>query len=246
MTKGIKNAPKAETPKPLVEKIAEAEAGRGSALRSSPEKTEVEADGRENAGAADRSAQARPDRREAQEAGRAAEAGQGRSTKPLPPKKPAAASSRNSTPTRSRRCSTSAIRSARPRPGRTLNRTPSLGTATRQRRPALAIEIDALRARLMPAVESAGRHRRMPDEFVIRVRIQLEPRRHVWRAAAGADQRQRHAVSIARATAPCAPYSSGAALHHAAARALRHLEGHRDHLRSARHVPRLAHSQRQR
>ena len=67
MTKGVKEAPKAEKPKPLVEKIAEDETGRGDRAQDHREKR-GQGHGGKNVGAAT-AAQARPDRREAQEAG---------------------------------------------------------------------------------------------------------------------------------------------------------------------------------
>ena len=56
--------------------------------------------------------------------------------------------SRNSTPRASRRCSTSAIRSAAPRPAARLSNTPSLGTETGRAVTLSQNELDALRARL--------------------------------------------------------------------------------------------------
>ena len=118
MTKGDKNAPKAETPKPLVEKIDEpkpAERDRAQDHREEGNQAPTRGKDRRSREAA---AQARSDRREAQEGGRA------ESRKPRPSRSRCRrrsrrrSSSRNSTPTRSPRCSTSATRSARPRPAR--------------------------------------------------------------------------------------------------------------------------------
>ena len=146
---GVKDAPKVETPKPLVEKRrTTAEAGRR-----------------------DSNAQGHREERSCKPSKEIAPPPEPQPPKPDPiaeklkkkdePKQDARPSrsrcrrrsrrrsnSRNSTPTRSRRCSTSAIRSATPRPAWS-----SSDALARHRhrhgRPAVASEIDALRARLM-------------------------------------------------------------------------------------------------
>ena len=111
MTKGAKEAPKLEMPKPLVEKMAEPKPAEDPGAQDHREKRN-QGDGGKDAGAGT-AAQARSDRREAQEAGRK-EARTPRSTRNRCRRRSPSASSRNSTPTRSPRCSTNVIRSAMP------------------------------------------------------------------------------------------------------------------------------------
>ena len=201
MTKGVKNAPKRRKPKPLVEKIDDAEAGRGAVAQGHREEGDQGRRRQKTPEPASRLAQARSDRREAQEAGRSRRQAKAE-PKPLPPKKPEQASSRNSTPTRSRRCSTSAIRSATPRPARSSIRrrrsAPRRGSAAQLSQS----EIDALRARLMALWNPpVGAQDADNSRSCIRIRFKRDG---TLARPAGSDQRQRRAVSTRCATAPCA------------------------------------------
>ena len=156
MTKGVKDAPKAEKPKPLVEKIDDAEAGRGDRAQAHREERN-QGHGGKDVGAAT-AAQARSDRREAQEAGRAEAGSQGRAT---------AAAAEEADAKQQPKFDADKIAALLDKrdpqrnaaTGAELNPTPSLGRRDGNAAQLSQSEIDALRARLMPLLESAGRRR---------------------------------------------------------------------------------------
>jgi outer membrane biosynthesis protein TonB len=117
MTKGVKDAPKAATPKPLVEKIAEPKPEEKPAPKV-VEKKEVKA-----------TAQKAPEPEPAPTPDPIAEKIK------KPDEKKQEAKSRNSTPTRSPRCSTSATRRGPPRPATpsTTSRRSATSKAPRRR-----------------------------------------------------------------------------------------------------------------
>ena len=129
MTKGVKDAPKVETPKPLVEKKAEASRrsrSRTSKAERSREKKEVAEPSQEPKPPPSRPSRSRiraePSDPIAEEIKTADEAKkqqtEGRADAAAAEEAGRRSRSRSSTPTRSRRCSTSATRSATPRPAK--------------------------------------------------------------------------------------------------------------------------------
>ena len=111
---------------------------------------------------------------------------------------------------------------------------------TGKRRKLSQSEIDALRARLRRMLEPAGRCQPMRATLMVACCASSSSRTARCRPAAAADQRPRHPRSRSawrkarmRAVLSCQPFTMLPAAQ------LRAVEGHRDHLRSARHVRRL-------
>ena len=146
-------------------------------------------------------------------------------------------SSPSSTPTRSRPCSTSAIRQRNSITGAELNSAPTLGTALGNASQLSQSELDALRARLM-ALWNPPVGIKNPEDFVIRIRIRLGRDGRLTRAA-GVLSRGHGAMFNSARDSARARGVPRPALRHAQAGALRHLEGHRSDLRSQGHVSRL-------
>ena len=229
MTKGVKDAPKAEIAQALVEKADEAKAGRGHPARrsrrrrkSQPRRRRRRRLSRETKPDPIAEKLKKQDQQKQERQGRAAAAAE----------EAAAATAAEIRRRQDRRVARQArVRNATPRPAPS-----SIGADARHRhrqcRQALAIG-DRRAARAADgAVEPAGRHRRMPEEFVDHASASsFKQRRHVDRAAAvltsgtgvllqrGARQRGARGVPVGQ------PYD------HAATRSLRHLEGYRIHLR---------------
>ena len=136
MTTGAKDAPKAETPKPLVEKIGEPKPAEKIRRRRSPRSRKSSATARANAAAGTAKPQPKPDpiAEKLEEARRARSRSQGRRPKPLPPKKPP----QKPQPKFDADKIAALLDKREPQrhaaTGAELNPTPSLGTADRQRR----------------------------------------------------------------------------------------------------------------
>ena len=148
MTKGVKDAPKVETPKPLVEKKAEEPPKPVEEAKPKvTEKKELQAAKEAYAAAGATAAEARPDRGKTQAAGRA-QAGQGRAAASAAEEAAAEAA------TEVRADKIAALLDKRDpqrnaATGVEANATPSLGTASGTAAQLSQSEIDALRARLM-------------------------------------------------------------------------------------------------
>ena len=224
ITAGSKDAPKAETPKPLVEKVAEAKPVEDPTAKV-VEKKEIKA-AREpppppepspsSASRARRSKQAgkkkaesaKPDpiaeamEKDESEKARAEEGrGQAADAAARSPRR----RRRNSIPSRSRRCSTSAT----PTRLAAAGETPQQHALARHCRAAPPAQLSHERARCVARaaraiVEPAGRRRQNPHELVRHRSASAQAGRHAGRPADGADQRQQLRCSWPRATAPCA------------------------------------------
>src|SRR5476649_2621070 len=188
MTKGVKEAPKLEVPKPLVEKIAEAKPAETPAPKIT-EKKEIQATAPKTA---DPAPQTKPDPiddklKKLDDPKQEAKA----DPQPLPPKKPEkkqpkfdadkiAALLDKRDPTRNAAT------------GDTLSNAPSMGVSTGNAAKLSQSEIDALRTRLMalwnPPVGAGCQQ--CPDHDP----DQVQARRHARDRPAGSHQRQRRAV----------------------------------------------------
>ncbi len=168
LTKGVKEAPKTATPKPLVEKKAEPKPAEEVTPKIS-EKKEIAASASSppvpQAKPAESKAEQQPDQ--------IAEALKKEEKKPLPPQRPArqdpkfdankiAALLDKRAPQRSAAT------------GETLNSAPSLGAASGNAARLSQTELDALRARLM-ALWNPPVGLKNPEEYIIRIRMLLKP-----------------------------------------------------------------------
>ena len=188
MTQGVKKAPKLETPKPLVEKIAEAKPVEDLAPKIT-EKTEVKA-------TAEKTPEPQPMPKPDPIAEKLKKQDEQKEAKtqpqPLPPKKPVrqqpkfdadkiAALLDKREPQRNAAA------------GADLNAQRSLGTARGTAAQLSQSEIDALRARLMslwnPPVGAQD-----AEQFQVTHPDQVQTRRHARNGPAGSDQRQRRPV----------------------------------------------------
>jgi membrane protein involved in colicin uptake len=189
MTAGNKNAPKAETPKPLVEKVAEAtpvedptakvvekkevKTARESApapeakpveskpVESKPEKTQAEAKPDQIAEALAKDEAKKPEPKKAE------------AKPPVPPKKPAPLAPKfdpNQVQALLNKQNATRFAAA----GDTINNTASLGVSSGDKAQLSLSELDALRQRLAQLwTPPAGA--KDPQEIVVQVRIQLKP-----------------------------------------------------------------------
>jgi colicin import membrane protein len=184
MTKGVKDAPKAETPKPLVEKVAEANPVDDPTAKV-VEKKEVKA-AREPPPASEskpaetkseqKQADAKPDPITdalAKEEAKKPEQKKAEVKPPLPPKKPAPPvhkfDPKQVAALLDKRDSTRLAAA-----GDTLNNSPSLGVSSGQAAQISLSELDALRQRLAQlwAIPAGAKD---PQELVVQVRIKLRP-----------------------------------------------------------------------
>jgi len=167
MTKGAKDAPKAETPKPLVEKIAEPEPAENPVPKLT-EKKEV-APTQEKTPPPP---QSKPDPI-AEKLKKQDEQKQQAKAEPLPPKRPPPKPQPKFDADKIAALLDKRDPQRNAATGAELNPAPSLGTALGNAARLSQSEIDALRARLMslwnPPVGIQN-----PEEFVIRIRIRLE------------------------------------------------------------------------
>ena len=208
MTKGAKDAPKAEKPQAAGGEDGRAEAGRGDPAPKLTEKKEIKRRRREKTPEPQAAAQARSDRREAQEAGRAEEAKPRPRPKPLPPKKPAQQQQPKFDADKIAALLDKRDPQRNAATGAELNSAPTLGTATGNA--AKLSQIGDRRAALAAdgAVESAGRRRRIRKNSWSASGIRLDrdgklARRRRFSPAAAA------CSSMRRATAQCARCSVG-------------------------------------
>jgi colicin import membrane protein len=169
LTKGVKEAPKAETPKPLVEKKAEPKPAEEQKPKIS-EKKEIAASAAPPPVPETKPTDAKPDQ---QKPDPIAEALKKEEKKPLPPKRPA----RNEPKFDANKIAALLDKRAPQRnaaTGEQLNTVPSLGAASGNAAKLSQSELDALRARLM-ALWNPPVGLKNPEEFIIRIRIQLKP-----------------------------------------------------------------------
>ena len=245
--------PKVETPKPLVEKVDEPKPVEDPAAKVA-EKKEVKAARRAAAGAGNQAGRGRsrskkqaetpsptrsPTRSKKDEAKKPEPKNGGRQRRRRRRKKPAppAAEVRPQAgrgAARQARCRTQAGRRRRDPQQFGLARRAERST----RRRLSQSELDALRARLAQLLEHPPAGAQDPQELVVLIRVQLKPDGTLAAPPMVLDQRQSSAVR----RRPRQRHSRALprpAVRHAQARALRAMERHRDHLRSARHDPRL-------
>lgn len=168
LTKGIKDAPKTETPKPLVEKKAEPKPAE-EATPKLTEKQEIAASASSPPMPQSKPSEAKPE----QKPDPIAAALKKDEKKPLPPKRPA----QNEPKFDANKIAALLDKRAPQRnaaTGETLNAAPSLGAASGNAARLSQSELDALRARLM-ALWNPPIGLKTPEEFIIRVRMQLKP-----------------------------------------------------------------------
>jgi colicin import membrane protein len=168
LTKGIKDAPKTETPKPLVEKKAEPKPAE-EATPKLTEKKEITPSASSPPAPQSKPAEAKPE----QKPDPIAAALNKDEKKPLPPKKPA----QNEPKFDANKIAALLDKRAPQRnaaTGETLNSAPALGAASGNAASLSQSELDALRARLM-ALWNPPLGLKNPEEFIIRVRMQLKP-----------------------------------------------------------------------
>jgi len=167
MTKGAKQAPKLEIPKPLVEKIADAKPAEEIAPKLT-EKKELKATAEKTP---EPQAQTKPDPI-AEKLKKQDEQKQQAKAEPLPPKKPPQKEQPKFDADKIAALLDKRDPQRNAATGAELNAAPSLGTATGSAAKLSQSEIDALRARLMslwnPPIGIQN-----PEDFVIRIRIQL-------------------------------------------------------------------------
>ena len=169
LTKGIKEAPKAETPKPLAEKKAEPKPAEELTPKIT-EKKEIAATAAPPPVPQSRPAEAKP---EQQKPDPIAEALKKEEKKPLPPKRPA-----HTEPKFDANKIAALLDKRAPQrnaaTGETLNSAPSLGAASGNAAKLSQSELDALRARLM-ALWNPPVGLKNPEDYIIRIRMQLKP-----------------------------------------------------------------------
>ena len=167
MTKGAKQAPKLEIPKPLVEKIADAKPAEEIAPKLT-EKKELKATAEKTP---EPQPQTKPDPI-AEKLKKQDEQKQQAKAEPLPPKKPPQKEQPKFDADKIAALLDKRDPQRNAATGAELNSLPSLGTATGNAAKLSQSEIDALRARLMslwnPPIGIQN-----PEDFVIRIRIQL-------------------------------------------------------------------------
>ena len=253
MTQGHADAPKQETQKPFAEKIDEQKPVDNPAAKIAPKEVTASTDAApppsppepKQAAKKKAGAQARPDRRSAQEGrrqeGRAEEGGREEADAkvPTPPKRPPqpqnAAEVRSAA--RCRRCSTSATPQRKEATGDTISDTASLGAPRGTARAALAERARRAAGAARAVVESAGRRAesrraRGYDPNPPEARRDARRRRRLVMTSGQSPLFMASRDSAIRAV------FRGPAVRHAPARNLRSVEGHRGHVRSARHDPR--------
>ena len=263
ITAGVKDAPKVETPKPLVEKVAETKPVEEQAAKvenkevkaareaepSPPEPKPVESKPEES-----KPVEAKPVEKTPRNSSRPRRSPI-RSPRSLPRttrRSPSRRRSRprrrcrrgsprrrrpSSTPRRSRRCSTSAMRRGSRPPATCSIRSASLGLPRGTAETLSMSELDALRARLANLWNiPAGA--KDPRELTVLIRIKLKPDGTLNGPPMVLTSGQHSAVRRgARQRDPRGVPRP--AIRHAPARALRAMERHRDYLRSARDDPRM-------
>jgi len=169
LTKGVKEAPKSETPKPLVEKKAEPKPADEQTPKVT-EKKEIAASAAPPPVPETKPTETKPDQ---QKPDPIAEALKKEEKKPLPPKRPA----QNEPKFDANKIAALLDKRAPQRnaaTGDTPNTVPSLGTAAGNAAKLSQNELDALRARLM-ALWNPPVGLKNPQEFIIRIRMQLKP-----------------------------------------------------------------------
>jgi colicin import membrane protein len=172
LTKGVKEAPKVEQPKPIVEKKAEEVKPPEEIKPKITEKKEVLASAESKpTPPPEPKEQTKPAEKQPDPI---AEAIKKEEKKPLPPKKPVVKNEPKFDANKIAALLDKRDPQRHAATGETVNSVPSLGTAMGNAARLSQSELDALRARLM-ALWNPPVGMKNPEEFIIRVRMQLRP-----------------------------------------------------------------------